>query len=140
MSEPTGIDILFIVLLCVVLVGIVAAIMIPIGLRLIRFRKTLPPSMSMSFAVGTKEKHSVEIAFRQSAELLTVEVDGVQIIDQSFAAGFKLTRSLEWNVGVGERHAVRLTKTRERLYGGLRPQQFVVTIDGQTISRGESRP
>ena len=97
------------------------------------------PTMTMRFQVGTVEMHVVSVAFTQPTERLIIVVDGTEALNQNFSAGLKLTSSVEITVGNEERHAVRVEKKRQRLYGGFNPQQFSASIDDVVVAQGESR-
>lgn len=136
---PNGIDWLIIVGSVVGIIAIIVAMTVPLALLERRKADRVGPTMTMSFRVGVDEVHTVEVAFTQPTERLIVRIDDQQVIDQSFAAGFRLARSLEFGVGSREQHTVTITKTRQRLYGGLNPQQFTAIVDGTPVAAGESR-
>jgi len=137
---PDAFDWLVIIGGVVAVMAISAAIAIPIGRSVASRVSDNAPSVSMSFQVGTTEIHSVSIAYtQQGSTWLKVTVDGRQIIGKPFVTGFRLSRMAEWQVGTTERHTVRVQKTRLRLYGVLRPQQLVATVDGVVVATAESR-
>ena len=106
--------------------------------RVNRQWKDKPPTMTMQFNVGSAQKPLVDVAFTQPTERLVVRVDGVELINQGFAAGFRLTRSVEFPVGSSEPHAVRMMKRRELIYGTSKPQQFSAYVDGNLVAEAES--
>jgi len=91
--------------------------------------------MTMSFQVGNAERHTVAIAYYQPVRTLTVAVDGLSVISRSFTTGIKLTKTIEWTVGISERHVVQVEKSRQRVYGQFKPQQFVASVDGVVVAR-----
>lgn len=79
--------------------AIIVAISVPLSRLMARRAKLAGPSMTMHLQVGVTEKHTVDIAFAQSTERVVVRVNDLELFSQSFAAGFRLTRSLEFSVG-----------------------------------------
>ena len=136
---PNAIDWLIIVDSVLGILAILVLITVPFALLARRKANRAGPTMTMRFRVGVDETHSVDVAFTQPTERLVVRVDDHQVIDQSFAAGFRLARSVEFSVGSNELHTVTISKTRQRLYGGLNPQQFTATVDGTQVAAAESR-
>jgi hypothetical protein len=65
----------------------------------------------MGFQVGINEPHTVAIEYHQSLKLLRVTVRN------------------------HERHLVQLNKTRQRVNGDFKPQQFVASVDGIVVAR-----
>jgi hypothetical protein len=132
---PNATDLLIFVVLLIVTLAIVFAIAIPVSRLLITRAKRGAPSITMVFQVGTNEPHTVAIEYYQSVKSLRVTVDGHSVISRSFTTGLKLTRTMEWTVGSSERHLVQLEKTRQRVYGQFKPQQFVASVDGIVVAR-----
>ena len=87
--------------------------------------------MQFSFTVGINEQHRVDFSFDQVIGNLEIKVDGQTAIKDFRFASLKLTKRYEFIVGVNERHHVAIEKTRKLFFGGLRPQQYRVFIDGQ---------
>jgi hypothetical protein len=98
-----------------------------------------PPTMRATFDVGESEIHTVNVTFTQPTTRIVVETDGLQVANQTFATGLKLTRSMEFEVGEEERHVVRIEKRRSRLNANFRPQHFFVYIDGMFFEQFESQ-
>jgi len=94
--------------------------------------------MTMRFTVGAYEKHVVDVSFKQLTEYLLVHVDGAERGNKWFAAGFRLTHSIEFTVGFPEEHTVRVTKKRRLVSGWLYPQQFWAYVDGELVAEAIS--
>lgn len=114
------------------------AISIPLTRMMVKRAKLRAPSMTMIFEVGKAEPHTVAIAYYQSVSTLTATIDGDSVMSRSFATGAKLTRTIEWTVGDRERHVVRVEKSRQRVYGQFKPQQFVASVDGVVVARAST--
>jgi hypothetical protein len=136
---PNATDVLIIVVSVIAIFAIIFAIAIPVSRLLIARAKPGAPSITMVFQVGTNEPHTIAIEYYQSLRSLRVTVDGHSVISRSFTTGLKLTRTIEWTVGNHERHLVQLEKTRQRVYGQFKPQQFVASVDGIVVARAATQ-
>jgi hypothetical protein len=133
---PNATDLLIFVVSLIATFAIIFAIAISVSRFLITRAKLGAPSITMVFRVGTNsEPHTVAIAYYQSVRAVRATVDGHSVINRSFTTGLKLTRTMEWTVGKNERHLVQLEKTRQRVYGQFKPQQFVASVDGIVVAR-----
>jgi len=132
---PNATDWLIILGSVIGICAVIVAIAIPLTRMMVRRAKLRAPSMTMSFQVGNAERHTVAIAYYQPVRTLTVAVDGLSVISRSFTTGIKLTKTIEWTVGISERHVVQVEKSRQRVYGQFKPQQFVASVDGVVVAR-----
>ena len=113
--------------------------------------------MRFSFEVGQAEPHKVEFYWGQMFGTLEIKVDNKIIDEKSFAlfSPTSLTASLEgideneklnlgfmevqlvekwtFEVGIYEKHIVRIEKERAKLLAGLRPHLYRVFVDEELI-------
>lgn len=95
--------------------------------------------MQFSFEVGFEEKHQVSLDYNQMVGLLTISVDGQPVIQEKRMFSLSLVRKYEFEVGVHERHHVRIEKERKLFLAGVRNQKFRVYLDGQLIREHEGK-
>lgn len=93
--------------------------------------------MQFSFEVGFEEKHVVSLSYNQMVGLLSISVDGREVIREQRTFSLSLVRRYELTVGVAERHSVRIEKHRKLLLAGVRPQKYRVFVDGRLIKEHE---
>ena len=110
--------------------------------------------MKFSFEVGQQEPHTVEFYWGQMFGKLQIKVDK-KIIEEKNLTLFSptnITQKLEvpegekWNVGIieiqlveswsfqvgiYEKHSVRIEKEREKFFAGFRPHKYRVYIDDE---------
>jgi hypothetical protein len=67
---------------------------------------------------------------------LAITVDGANIVRTVRIASLELVKAWEFDVGVDERHHVRIEKHRPRLFAGFRPQPVYAYVDGRLIAEG----
>jgi len=113
--------------------------------------------MKFSFEVGHNEQHTVEFYWGQMFGTLQIKVDRRIIDKKSFAlfsptnltrrlddvpeneklnlAGLEIQLVEKWSfeVGIYEKHTVRVEKERPRLLAGLRPQTYRVFVDDELV-------
>lgn len=112
--------------------------------------------MKFSFEVGDAEKNTVDFSWNQMNGVLEIKVDGeiVQKGGVTLFSSTNLTGNLDvpeaekWNVhwckiqlvekwdfevGVTEKHLVRIEKERAKWFAGFRPQKYRVFIDNYLI-------
>jgi hypothetical protein len=93
--------------------------------------------MQFSFEVGEYEKHIVVLNYEQMIGLLTIHVDGREVVQRLHLFSFALVKKYEFIVGVQERHHVLIEKERQLFFAGLRNQKYRVYVDGQLIREYE---
>lgn len=89
----------------------------------------------MSFVVGVQEQHAVVFSFDKFWGRLTITVDGQSVVDTVRLGSLSTVQFWEFEVGVHERHTVRIEKHREVLFAGLRPQPVYGFIDGALVAQ-----
>jgi hypothetical protein len=92
---------------------------------------------TLSFLVGDREKHSVDFVFDQMWGWLTISVDGRLIIRRFITFSVRLRRVFDFRVGTGERHDVRIEKTRPLLVAFARPQPTRAFCDGVLVAEDD---
>lgn len=92
---------------------------------------------TLSFSVGDREKHSIEYTFDQMWGWLTITVDGRLIVRKFITLSLRLRRSFEFEVGIEERHTIRIDKTRPLLVAFARPQPTRAFCDGALVAQDD---
>lgn len=93
--------------------------------------------VQFSFEVGNYEKHIVMLNYEQMIGLLTIHIDGREVVKELRLFSLSLVKSYEFMVGAHERHHVRIEKERKLFLAGLRNQKYRVFLDGQLIREYE---
>lgn len=93
--------------------------------------------MQFSFEVGQYEKHIVMLNYEQMIGLLTIHVDGREVVKELHMFSLSLVKKYEFIVGVQERHHVLIEKERKLFLAGVRKQKYRVYVDGQLIKEYE---
>ncbi|UYG17673.1 hypothetical protein BRM3_04415 [Brachybacterium huguangmaarense] len=91
--------------------------------------------MIMSFDVGVRERHAIVFSFDKVWGRITIMVDGQSVVDGVVGLSFSTVRTWEFDVGVHERHRVRIDKRRPLLLAGARPQTVTVHVDGVLVAQ-----
>lgn len=94
--------------------------------------------MNMSFVVGTQEQHAVAFSFNKFWGRLTITVDGQSVLDTLRFASLNTVKTWEFEVGVNERHLVRIEKHRAVLLAGFRPQPVYAYVDGVLVAQASA--
>lgn len=92
--------------------------------------------MQLRFEVGRDERHVVVFRFNKFWGNLSITVDDAIVVRDFRLVSVKLTKSYTFTVGVHERHAVRIDKTRAVAFAGLRPQPVNAYVDGILVAEG----
>ncbi|MEP6902806.1 MAG: hypothetical protein ABJA66_13725 [Actinomycetota bacterium] len=110
--------------------------------------------MRFSFEVGQAEPHAVEFYWGPMFGTLEIKVDGKIIDEKSFSLfsptnltapldvpdsekmnlgviEVQLVKKWSFEVGIYEKHDVRIEKERPKLFSGLRPRVYRVFIDDE---------
>lgn len=110
--------------------------------------------MKFSFEVGQQEPHKVEFYWGQMFGNMQIKVDRRIVDERKFKlfSNNNLTQNLEvpvdekWNVGIMEiqlveswsfqvgiyeKHSVRIEKERAKFFAGFRPHKYRIYIDGE---------
>jgi len=113
--------------------------------------------MRFSFEVGQSEPHKIEFYWGQMFGTLEIKVDG-QIIEErriklfspinfhlpdvheneKLSLGFfevQLVEKWAFDVGIYEKHKVRIEKQRAKLLAGLRPHIYRIYVDNDLIEQ-----
>lgn len=93
--------------------------------------------MQFSFEVGSDEKHVVALDYNQTIGLMSISVDGREVVREKRMFSLSLVRRYEFAVGTGERHIVRVEKERKLFLAGVRNQKYRVYVDGQLMREYE---
>ncbi len=93
--------------------------------------------MQFSFEVGSDEKHLVRVDYNQMVGLMSITVDGREVIREKNMFSLSLVRKFEFEVGLNERHTVRIEKERKLFLAGVRNQKYRVYVDGHLIREHE---
>lgn len=112
--------------------------------------------MKFSFEVGQAEPHTVEFYWGQMFGSLKIKIDG-RIIEQKSHMLFSpsnitqdlnapdneklkllgievlLVEKWDFQVGIYEKHQVRIEKERTRVFSGIRPHKYRVYVDDRLI-------
>lgn len=92
----------------------------------------------MSFVVGTQEQHTVVFSFDKFWGRLTITVDGQSVVDTVRIVSLSTVKTWEFEVGVNERHMVRIDKHRAVLFAGFRPQPVYAYVDGLLVAQNSA--
>ncbi|TVX96230.1 hypothetical protein [Cohnella terricola] len=95
--------------------------------------------MKFSFDVGINEKHRVDFSFNQFWGNLSICVNGKKLIKDFIIISVSLTKTYNLEIGVEERHKVKIEKTRKLFFAGLRKTKYKVYIDGVLTNEFEGR-
>ena len=92
----------------------------------------------IEFQVGTSEVHRVTFTYDKFWGPLKIYVDGQPVIQKTEMFSFSLTKTWDFQVGVMERHDVRIVKTRKVMFAGFRGQLVQAFVDGQLVGQYEA--
>lgn len=116
--------------------------------------------MKFSFEVGQAEPHTVEFYWGQMFGTLKIKIDG-RVIEQkpfmlfspsSLTTELNVPKHAKWNlglmeiqliedwefqVGIYEKHYVRIEKERAKFFAGIRPHKYRVFIDNKLFDEYE---
>jgi hypothetical protein len=92
----------------------------------------------VKFEVGESEQHEVVYSWDQMWGGCSITVDGTAIQRSRSILSFSLKQVNEFQVGVAEKHDVRIEKTRHLLLAGFRPQRIQAFVDGEQVAAGVS--
>jgi hypothetical protein len=92
----------------------------------------------VKFEVGESEQHEVVYSWDQMWGSRSIKVDGKAIQKSRTVLSFSLKQMNEFQVGVTEKHDVRIEKTRQLLFAGFRPQKIQAFVDGKQVAAGVS--
>jgi Fas apoptotic inhibitory molecule (FAIM1) len=87
-------------------------------------------NLSFHFTVGSAEPHLVKFSFDQTWGNLVISVDDEVVVKKFQMFSLKTTDEHAFSVGKIERHDVLIRKSRERWFGGFKPQACEAFIDG----------
>jgi hypothetical protein len=94
--------------------------------------------IALSFEVGDAEKHHVDFTFNQFWGPLAILVDGQPVVGDLRILSLNLVKTYELTVGVTEKHAVKIEKTRPLFFAGFRSQIARAYVDGQLVAQDRS--
>jgi hypothetical protein len=90
----------------------------------------------LEFVVGQQERHLVAVSYDKFFGKLDITVDGAPLVSDFRLGSVKLVKTYDFVVGVHERHAVRVEKTRKLFLAAFRPQVCRAYVDGQLTAEG----
>lgn len=88
----------------------------------------------MTFPVGHQEQHTVAFSFDKFWGRLSITVDGNSVVDTLQMFSLSNVKVWEFQVGMMERHHVRIEKHRATLFAGFRPQPIYAYVDGVLVA------
>ncbi len=86
-------------------------------------------SMQLELEVGRHEKHHVVFSFNKFWGNLAITVDGSPVVRDLRIASVSLTKTYRVQVGVHEKHEVRIEKDRALFLAGARRQPVRAYVD-----------
>lgn len=92
--------------------------------------------MVLNFVVGVHEQHTVTFSFDKFWGRLTILVDGQSAVDTVQFVSLSTLAAWEFDVGMTERHRVRIEKRRAVFLAGFRPQPVTAFVDGILVAQG----
>jgi hypothetical protein len=87
--------------------------------------------------IGDEERHVLDVSWDQVWGLMSIRVDGTEIVHRRHLFGLRRVRRFELSVGDHEVHKVVVEKRKTLLVGGVRHQAVDVLVDGEKVD--ESR-
>jgi hypothetical protein len=94
--------------------------------------------MQHAFTIGHHEKHVVLISDDKFWGSFRVTIDNYIAIDNTFVLSFNLTRTWNLTVGVNERHALCIQKTRPMFFPYFKPHQYRIWVDNILVHQFEA--
>ena len=85
--------------------------------------------LKFDFKVGESEIHKVDFYFNQFWGNLFIKLDGTKILKTIRIISFSLTKVYEFDVGVAEKHEVKIEIKRKLFFAGFREYTANVYID-----------
>lgn len=89
--------------------------------------------LKFNFKVGKTEIHEIEFYFNQFWGNEYIKVDGINIIKTIRLLSFSLTKVYEFDVGIEEKHHIKIEKIRKLFFAGFREYIGNVYIDGELL-------
>jgi hypothetical protein len=83
--------------------------------------------------IGTQERHVLDVSWDQVWGLMSVTVDGNEVVHRRHLFGLRRVRRYEFSVGQSELHDVVVEKRKTLLVGGVRHQAVEVFVDGEKV-------
>lgn len=83
--------------------------------------------------IGAEERHVLDVSWDQVWGLMSVRVDGNEVVHRRHLFGLKRVRSYDLSVGEREVHKVVVEKRKTLPLGGVRHQAVDVYIDGEKV-------
>jgi hypothetical protein len=90
--------------------------------------------VDFTFEVGSLEKHNVVVHWRQWRSELTVDVDGVSVVQDRPLLQLKLLKRHVFSVGDSEQHSIEIEQRRKLSNPTFREETFRVLVDGNVMS------
>jgi hypothetical protein len=87
--------------------------------------------------IGTEEQHVLDVSWDQVWGLMSIRVDGNDVVRRRHLVGFRRLRRYEFSVGEGEVHNVVVEKRKTLLVGGVRHQSVEVFVDGEKVDEAQ---
>jgi hypothetical protein len=83
--------------------------------------------------IGTDEHHVLDVSWDQVWGLMSIRVDGAEVVRRRHLFGLRRVRRYELAVGEREVHQVVVEKRKTLVVGGVRHQAVDVLVDGAKV-------
>jgi hypothetical protein len=83
--------------------------------------------------IGTEERHVLDVSWDQVWGLMSIRVDGAEVVRRRHLVGLRRVRRYELSVGEREAHKVVVEKRKTLVGGGVRHQVIEVFVDGEKV-------
>jgi hypothetical protein len=83
--------------------------------------------------IGSEEQHVLDVSWDQVWGLMSVRLDGNEVVHRRHLFGLRRVRRYELSVGEREVHQVAVEKRKTLLVGGVRHQAIDVYVDGEKV-------
>jgi hypothetical protein len=87
--------------------------------------------------IGSEERHVLDVSWDQVWGLMSIRVDGTEVVHRRHLFGLRRVRRYELSVGEHEVHKVVVEKRKTLVIGGVRHQAVDVFVDDEKVD--ESR-
>ncbi len=83
--------------------------------------------------IGQEERHILDVSWDQVWGLMSIRVDGSEVVRRRHLFGLRRVRRYELSVGEHEVHQVVVEKRKTLVIGGVRHQSVDVFVDGEKV-------
>lgn len=89
--------------------------------------------MKFSIDIGKNEKHSISYSFNKFWGNVSIKVNDKKIISDFRMFSTSLTNSYEFEIGIAEKHKIKIEKIRPLAFAGFRTNRYLVFLDGKFL-------